>query len=69
MSEPCVEEIKRIRGKRVKLPRLEWAREEVKIIGEILYTEPLIGKEATKDDVLKRNGSVALVHIAAHVLP
>ena len=36
------------------------------MIGEILDTTPLTGKEATKDDVLKRIGSVALVHIAAH---
>ena len=36
------------------------------MIGEILNTAPLTGKEATKDEVLKRIGSVALVHIAAH---
>ena len=46
--------------------QLEWAEKEVKMIGEILQTEPLIGKQATKDEVLRRISSVALVHIAAH---
>ena len=66
VGDPCVVEVKRIRGKRARLPRLERAEEEVKIIGEILYTKPLTGRDATKEEVLKRIGSVALVHIAAH---
>ena len=48
------------------LEQLEWAEKEVQMIGEILQAEPLIGKQATKDEVLKRISSVALVHIAAH---
>ncbi|XP_078380053.1 uncharacterized protein LOC144662998 [Oculina patagonica] len=48
------------------LEQLPWARKEVKMIGRILNTAPLIGREATKDEVLKRISSVALVHIAAH---
>ena len=36
------------------------------MIGEILCTTPLTGKEATKEEVLRRISSVALVHIAAH---
>jgi len=36
------------------------------VIGQILHTLPLIGKEATKDEVLKQLSSVALVHIAGH---
>ena len=48
------------------LEQLEWAEKEVQMIGEILQTEPLIGKQATKDEVLRRISSVALVHIAAH---
>ena len=36
------------------------------MIGEILQTAPLVGKHATKDEVLRRISSVALVHIAAH---
>ena len=36
------------------------------MIAEILQTVPLVGKQATKDEVLRRISSVALVHIAAH---
>ena len=36
------------------------------MIGKIFNTAPLIGKEATKDEVLERLPSVALIHIAAH---
>ena len=36
------------------------------MIGEILNVEPLIGKNATKEQVLSRLSSVSLVHIAAH---
>ena len=42
------------------------AREEVQIVGRILNAVPLTGRRATKDEVLKRLSSVALVHIAAH---
>ena len=63
VGDPCLEDVRRKRG---KLPCLPWARQEVKMIGEILNTEPLTGKDATKDELLKRIGSVALVHIAAH---
>ena len=48
------------------LEQLQWAKKEVQMIGEILQTEPLVGKQATKDEVLRRISSVALVHIAAH---
>ena len=48
------------------LTQLEWAEKEVQMIGKILQTEPLVGKQATKDEVLARIPSVALVHIAAH---
>ena len=36
------------------------------MIGGMLGTIPLTGRQATKDEVLGRLGSVALVHIAAH---
>ena len=36
------------------------------MIGQTLSTSPLIGRQATKNEVLKRLSSVALVHIAAH---
>ena len=48
------------------LPQLPAAKEEVEMIGTILGIEPLTGKEATKEEVLKRLPSVTLVHIAAH---
>ncbi len=65
VGDPCLEEVKKRRGKPKFMP-LPFAREEVNIIGEIIKTTPLVGKKATKDEVLKRITSVALVHIAAH---
>ena len=49
-----------------KFPQLPFAREEVQMIGRILLTTSLIGEHATKNEVLKRLSSVALVHIKAH---
>ena len=49
-----------------KFPQLSFARKEAEMIGRILHTTPLIGRQATKNEVLKRLSSVALVHIAAH---
>ena len=49
-----------------KFDQLPFAREEVQMIGRIIHTAPLIGEHATKNEVLKRLSSVALVHIAAH---
>ena len=60
VGDPCLKEVK------TKLKQLPCAREEVEMIGRILNTAPLTGEEATKDEVLKRLSSVALVHIAAH---
>jgi len=50
----------------IKLGQLPFAKMEVEMIGKILNTAPLTGREATKDEVLGRLSSVALVHIAAH---
>ena len=63
VGDPC---LKKARPKHRKLNPLPKAREEVEMIGQILNTRPLTGGEATKDEVLKQLGSVALVHIAAH---
>ena len=63
VGDPWVESV-RIRGKRVL--QLPSAKEEVEMIGKILKSEPLTGKEATKAKVLSRLDSVTLVHIAAH---
>ena len=63
VGNPWIETV-RIKGQRVtQLPGVE---EEVKMIGEILNVEPLTGKNATKDQVLRRLHAVSLVHIAAH---
>ena len=48
------------------LPFLPYAREEVQEIGRLLGCASLVGRKATKVEVLRRLGSVALVHIAAH---
>ena len=63
VGNPWTETV-RFKGKQIK--QLPGAEEEVKMIGEILKVEPLIGKNATKDQVLRRLNSVSLVHIAAH---
>jgi len=59
VGDPWVQEV-------TKLQQLPCAREEVQMIGRIVPTAPLIGRQATKDEVLNRLASVALVHIAAH---
>lgn len=64
VGDPWVQEI--VIGKKKKLEQLPCAKEEVEMIGQILNTKPLTGREATKKEVLKRLSSVALVHIAAH---
>ena len=65
VGNPWVETV-RFPDKFDKLAPLPGAEEEVKIIGQILNIEPLIGKNATKDQVLSEFQSVSLVHIAAH---
>ena len=64
VGDPWVHEI--VIGRKKKLEQLPCAREEVKMIGRILNTKPLMDREATKNKVLKRLPSVALVHIVAH---
>ncbi|KAM7451221.1 hypothetical protein ABFA07_001269 [Porites harrisoni] len=59
VGDPWVQEVAR-------LEQLSFAKKEVEMIGEMLGCTPLIGRQATKDEVLRQIGSVALVHIAAH---
>ena len=59
VGDPCVKGV-------LALSQLPYAKQEVEMIGEILNTSPLTGKEATKAEVLTRMTSVGLVHIAAH---
>ena len=65
VGDPCLEEVTNLVGERF-WKQLPFARKEVEMIGKLLNTTPLIGKDATKGEVLQRLKSVALVHIAAH---
>jgi len=65
VGDPWVEEVTNEKGKKL-YEQLEFARQEVDMIGQILDVTPLTGKKATKTEVLKGLSSVALVHIAAH---
>ena len=65
VGNPCLEAFTTLFGENTFSP-LPFAEKEVKMIGEMLDIHPLTGKEATKAEVLKRIGSVAVVHIAAH---
>ena len=69
VGDPWIETVRLKSGEKRKpkrYPQLPGAETEVKMIGEILNVEPLIGKNATKEQVLGRLKSVSLVHIAAH---
>ena len=65
VGEPCLKKITDKRGNPIYDP-LKYARMEVEMIGKILKSQPLTGEDATKEAVLQRIGSVALIHIAAH---
>ena len=60
VGNPCLKELK------TPLDDLPCAQEEVEMISSILNTMPLIGRQATKAEVMKRMSSVGLIHIAAH---
>ena len=60
MGDPCLDEVP------MALSQLPYAKKEVEMIGNFLKTTPLTGKDAIKDEVVKKLKSVALVHIAAH---
>ena len=65
VGDPCLSEVTYDTGEPM-YGQLPCAIKEVDIIGELLQTVPLTGKNATKAEVLKRMKSVALIHIAAH---
>ena len=64
VGDPCVKEVAYDNGELIE--QLPCAKKEVEMIGELLQTTPLTGRNATKTEVLKRIKSVALIHIAAH---
>ena len=65
VGDPCLKEVTNTEGKPIH-EQLQYAKEEVEMIGKLLRATPLTGRNATKTEVLKRLKSVALVHIAAH---
>ncbi|XP_068718941.1 tetratricopeptide repeat protein 28-like [Montipora capricornis] len=65
VGDPCLKEVTYGTGEPMH-KQLPCAKKEVDMIGELLQTAPLTGKNATKAEVLKRMKSVALIHIAAH---
>ena len=67
VGNPWVETV-RIKDNK-PFPQLAGAEQEAEMIGQILNIKPLTGKNATKDQVLRRLNSVSLVHIAAHGCP
>jgi len=64
VGDPWVQEV--VREGKILMEQLPFARKEVQMISRIFNSKPLIGREATKDKVLRKLPSVALVHIAAH---
>ncbi|KAL9969723.1 hypothetical protein ACROYT_G021975 [Oculina patagonica] len=59
VGDPDVSGVKR-------LGQLPAARQEAKEIAELLNVSPLLGEQATKEEVLRRITDVCLIHIAAH---
>ncbi|XP_068676207.1 tetratricopeptide repeat protein 28-like [Montipora foliosa] len=64
VGDPCLKEVAYDNGELIE--QLPCAKKEVEMIGELLQTTPLTGRNATKTEVLKRMKSVGLIHIAAH---
>ena len=64
VGDPWVQEVENYNGP--KLRQLPGARREAEMIAAIVKTTPLIGSDATKEAVLSRLDSVALIHLAAH---
>ncbi|XP_044164251.1 tetratricopeptide repeat protein 28-like, partial [Acropora millepora] len=60
VGNPCLKQLKN------PLHALPCAQKEVEMIAAILHTRPLVGKQATKAEVMKRMSSAGLIHIAAH---
>ena len=65
VGNPCLETVTNKWGNPI-YEQLEYAKREVEMIGEILESQPLTGEDATKEAVLQKIASVALVHIATH---
>ena len=60
VGNPCLSQLKKPE------PALPCAKKEVEMSASILNTRALVGRQATKAEVVKRMSSVGLIHIAAH---
>ena len=60
VGNPCLNQLKKPEAD------LPCAQEEVEMIASIFNTRPLLGRQATKAEVMKRMSSVSLIHVAAH---
>ncbi|KAM7441679.1 hypothetical protein ABFA07_009319 [Porites harrisoni] len=49
-----------------RVSRLPFANKEAELIGKLFGTQPLLGKQATKQAVLQNIHSVSLIHFACH---
>ncbi|CAH3172507.1 unnamed protein product [Porites evermanni] len=65
VGEPDVSDVY-YQGKFLQLNPLPSARKEAEMIGRLLGVQPLLGKDATKQAVLKSMHLVSLIHFAAH---
>ena len=65
VGDPDVGEVL-FKGQYTSVSRLHHAGDEAELIGRLLGTQPLLGREATKQAVLERMDSVSLIHIAGH---
>ena len=65
VGDPHVGEVL-YKGNLRRVSRLPFVNWEAEIIGKLLRTQPLLGKQATKQMVLQRINSVSLIHFACH---
>ena len=65
VGDPCLRKVTDKWDKPI-YEQLKFAKKEVEMIGKLLNSQPLTGEAATKEEVLRRIDSVALIHIAAH---
>ena len=65
VGDPNVGEVLYNRNLR-QISRLPFANKEAEMIGKLFGTQPLLGKQATKQAVLQNIHSVSLIHFACH---
>ena len=65
VGDPYIDRVS-FKGRLERFSPLEFARKEVKMIGDIVDAVPLIGKNATKKKVLQQLKNCGLLHFATH---